>query len=437
MRVGYLRVSTGSEEQRRSAETQEARLWQAGCERVLPDVDISGHRVEARKGSLFPELIELILDGKATEVVVPNFDRTQRRMRWGMELLDALEVAGIRLLELDSNTWIDPKHNPTDVLMAQIRTAVQENESRVKSLKVKKAIASNRHRGRYTCGMLPFGYRYDRDAAEGETGVVPDPEEWPLAVRMLQQLVEGECNVSEWVKRHEAGTGRSWTPRGVRAWIGNPILRGVVMGIPGGCIPLINPPLADRIDEMLARRRGRRGRAAHKVYPFTGLVRCEACGKNLHNTFDQGGTHTHWLKCLRVSCPNFGRSIREDVVRRHVIAMIAAHRAHRMAEAAIDESHEPPEAYRIRQLISHLENAIATGGQLLEPALERARLDLEVVLTPRGRGDVAEALELFSDLSTVGRASDEQLYVVFHALVEAITWHGGHDPAASLTVLLR
>jgi DNA invertase Pin-like site-specific DNA recombinase len=437
MRVGYLRVSTGSEDQRRSAETQEARLWAAGCDRVLPDVDISGHREKGRKGSLFPELIELILGGQAEEVVVPNFDRTQRRMRWGMELLDALEIAGIKLLELDSNTWIDPKHNPTDVLMAQIRTAVQENESRVRSLKVKNAIAANRHRGRYTCGMLPFGYRYERPADDGVSGVIPDPERWPLAVRMLQQLVDLECNVSEWVRRHEAGTGRTWTTRGVRCWIGNPILRGVVMGIEGGCIPLIDPPLADRIDEMLARRAGRRGGAANRVYPFTGLVRCEGCGKNLHNTFDQGGSHTHRLKCLRVGCPYFGRGIREDVVRRHVIALVAAHRAERMAEAAIDESHEPPEAYRIRQLVSHLENAIATGGQLLEPALAQARRDLEVVLTPRGRGDVAEALELFSDLSTVGRASDEQLYVIFHALVEGITWHCGHDPAASLTVLLR
>jgi DNA invertase Pin-like site-specific DNA recombinase len=129
MRIGYCRVSTKSAEQTASIEVQAKRLADYGCDRVLVDHGISGFREGGRKGSTFPELIDLILDRTATEVIVPNFDRTQRRAKWGSQLLDALETTGCRLLELDTGTWLDPANNPTDVLMAQIRSAVQENES--------------------------------------------------------------------------------------------------------------------------------------------------------------------------------------------------------------------------------------------------------------------------------------------------------------------
>ena len=438
MRVGYLRVSTKTPEQLRSAETQEARLWEAGCDEVLVDIGISGHRLEGRKGTKFPDLINRILSGAASEVVVPNFDRTQRRSRYGAELIDALDIAGIRLLELDTNTTIDPSHSPADVLIATIKTAVQENESRVRSLKVKNAYAHNRHRGKYGCGMLPFGYRYDRQAPEGQTGVLPDLEQWPLAVQMVQQLIDLECNASAWIKAHEASTGRSWTARGVRSWLGNPILRGNVPHVPGGCLPLLSSEQDQQIEAMLERRKGRRGGAVRRVYPFTGLVRCDGCGKTLHNTFDQNRTNRHHrLKCLRVSCPRFGSGIREDAVRRHVIALLVAHRREVMALKAMDDSVESPEVVKLKGQIESLEFCIAQGTPGLEGPLGELRRQLDILLSPAGLAASRELLEVFADPATVASGSDEQLYVLFHGLVESITWMGGLDPSSALRVTLR
>jgi DNA invertase Pin-like site-specific DNA recombinase len=439
VRIGYLRVSTKKDEQLRSAETQEARLWEAGCAEVLLDVGISGHRVAGRKGSRFPELIEKILSGVASEVVVPNFDRTQRRMRWGMELMDALEISNIRLLEVDTNTWIDPANNPTDVLMAQIRSAVQENESRVRAIKVKKAIAANRHRGKYACGMLPFGYRYNRDVPEGETGVVPDGDTWPLAVRMLQQIIDLECNISAWVRAHGSEAGRPWTPRGARAWLDNPVLRGEVMGIKGGCIALMHPHQQEQVADLLRRRAGRRGGGARRCYPFTGLVKCECCGKALHNVFDQNRTNRHHrLKCLTAGCKMFGSGIREDAVRRHMIALLAAHRQQRMAEVAAEPSvQDPPEAYRLRQMVEGMEHLIALGTPGMEVPLAKARQDLEVLLHPQNRASMQEMLELFADPSTLAAGSDEELFVVFGSLIDSMIWMGGHDPVSALRITLR
>lgn len=438
MRVGYLRVSTKTVEQLRSAETQEARLWEAGCSEVLVDIGISGHREAGRKGTKFPELIERILSGVATEVVVPNFDRTQRRSKYGAELIDALDIAGIKLLELDTNTTIDPSNSPADVLIATIKTAVQENESRVRSLKVRNAIAHNRHRGKYGVGMLPFGYRYDRSAPDGHSGVLPDEEQWPLAIRMVHQLIDLECNVSAWLKAHEAETGRSWTTRGVRNWLGNPILRGRVPIIDGACIALLSKEQDEQIKVMLERRKGRRGGAIRRVYPFTGLVRCEGCGKTLHNTFDANRTNRHHrLKCLRVDCSNFGRGIREDAVRRHVIALLAAHRNEAMALRATDHSIELPEVTKLKGQIAGLEMCIAQGTPGLEGPLGELRRQLEILLTPQGLSASRELLEVFADPATVASGSDEQLYVLFQGLVESIVWQGGSDPSCSLRVTLR
>lgn len=438
MKVGYVRVSTKTPEQLRSIETQEARLWQAGCDEVLVDIGISGHREKGRKGSKFPDLVDRILSGAAKEVIVPNFDRTNRRLRWGMELMDALEVAGIKLLELDTNTYIDPANSPTDVLMAQIKSAVQENESRVRALKIRAAYAHNRHRGKYSCGQVPFGYRYDRAAPEGQTGVLADREQWPLAVRMVQQIIDLDGNIADWVRRHADQTGRSWTPRGVRYWLLNPILRGNVPHVSGGCPALLSPEQDQQIRVLLDRRAGRRGGAVRRVYPFTGLVRCESCGKALHNTFDQNRTNRHHrLKCLTVGCPRFGSGIREDAVRRHVIALLVAHRHERMALAAIDTSVEPPEAPLLRQQIEGLEHLIGLGTPGLEGLLVEARRQLDIVLTPQGLASSRELLELFADPATVAAGSDEQLFTLFRGLVESIVWGGGLDPSSALRVTLR
>lgn len=438
MRVGYLRVSSKSAEQLRSAETQEARLWEAGCDEVLVDIGISGHREAGRKGTKFPELIERILSGVATEIVVPNFDRTQRRSKYGAELIDALDIARIKLLELDTNTTIDPCNSPADVLVATIKTAVQENESRVRSLKVRNAMAHNRHRGKYGVGMLPFGYRYDRYAPDGETGVVPDGEQWPLAIRMVHQLIDLECNVSGWLKAHEAETGRHWTTRGVRKWLVNPILRGQVSIIGGECIALLSKEQDEQIKVMLARRQGRRGGAIRRVYPFTGLVRCEGCGKTLHNTFDTNRTNRHHrLKCLRVGCTHFGRGIREDAVRRHVIALLVAHRSDVMAAGGVDDGVEAPEVTLLRGQIETLEACVAQGIPGVEAALADLKRQMEILLTPQGLASGRELLEVFADPAAVAAGSDEQLYILFHALVESILWMGGLDPSCALRVTLR
>jgi DNA invertase Pin-like site-specific DNA recombinase len=422
VKVGYCRVSTKSAEQAASIEMQAQRLADYGCDRVLVDHGISGFREDGRKGSVFPELIDLILAGVASEVIVSNFDRTQRRAKWGAQLLDALETANCRLLELDTGTWLDPANNPTDVLMAQIRSAVQENESRTRRLKVRKALAERRAQGLYACGKLPFGYTH----INGK--VVPHPDHWAAAQERWQQLVELDFNLAGWIKQHDAAI----TPRGIKAWITNPTLRGTVHRRPGmTCEPLISPEQWADAQRCLKQRSAARGVGLDRqVHLFTGLVKCEQCGKSLHNVRDRAVAR---LKCKTRQCAWYGRGLRVSQVREQVINALVQRHAE-MADIAA--SHAPiqfsPEELALVAKIEALEPFADDPDYAALLAKQKAQL---AAMREQPTGPRLDLLsELFQDPQTLALATDAELRTVVIEFVDSITWLGGLE---SLRITLR
>jgi len=421
MRIGYCRVSTKSAEQTASIETQARRLEDHGCDRVLVDHGISGFREGGRKGSTFPELIDLILDRVATEVIVPNFDRTQRRAKWGSQLLDALETTGCRLLELDTGTWLDPANNPTDVLMAQIRSAVQENESRVRRLKVRKALAERRAQGLYASGKVPFGYAHSNGA------VVPHPEQWEAAKRRWQQLESLDFNMAGWIKAHNSPL----TPRGVKAWVVNPTLRGKVKNRPAmACPALITPEQWAHAEQCLRVRSFARGVGLkRRVHLFTGLVACDACWKNLHTTHERSIAR---LKCKNRVCARFGQGLRVSVVRERVIAALVK-RSNEMASIAAEADQvDSPEALQLKVEIATLEQVAHLPG--VAGLIEQQKAQL-AAMSAQSAGPRLELLsDLFADPATLAMATDEELRPIVIEFVKAIVWPGGLE---SLSVTLR
>ena len=435
LRVGYCRVSTRSAEQRASIEAQAARLREAGCDRVLIDHGVSGFREEARAGSAFPELIELILGGTVSEVVVPHFDRTQRRVKWGLELLDALEHAGICLVELDTGAVLDPARNPSDVLLAQIRSAVQENESRVRRLKVRGALAAMRGRGLYASGKLPFGY------AVTDGVIHQHPQQWEAALKRWHELEDVGFNISAW--RAEAGAAApTLTARGVRCWLVNPILRGIA---PPGYTAAPVPALIDARQwhlacRALAERSHSRG-VSHRRQPrlFTGLVRCVACDHNLHSVREprQTGPDVWRLKCLWQPCSCYGRGIRQDVVRRAAIDALAGRHeqlaacAATPAAAASADANLSSEEEQLREDIERLEALAHLDG--VEPLLAAARIRLAQHTIKAGeereQNELSAALlnELFADPATLDAGSDEELRPILLEFIARIDWHGATE----------
>ncbi len=422
MRIGYCRVSTKSAEQSASIEVQAQRLADHGCERVLIDHGISGFREEGRRGSAFPELIDLILGGVASEVVVSNFDRTQRRAKWGAQLLDALETARCRLLELDTGTWLDPANNPADVLMAQIRSAVQENDSRVRRLKVRKALSERRAQGKYACGKVPFGYEH----VDGK--VLPHPEHWELAKERWRQLEEMSFNLAGWIKRY----GESMTPRGIKAWIVNSTLRGAVNNRPGmTCKPLITPEQWTEAQRHLKARSLCRGVGLDRqIHLFTGLVKCEACGKSLHNVRDRAVAR---LKCKSRHCSRYGRGIAVVEVKRRVLQALQE-RVDAMAAMADVNDWEDPVVAALEDEIRRLEG---TGMAAVQPMIDERRQQLQEQLSRSSGSRFDELRAVFADPAALAGASDEQLRPVLLEFVTAIVWLGGVDGDSALSVTLR
>lgn len=421
MKVGYCRVSTKSAEQSASIEAQAQRLVDYGCDRVLIDHGISGFREKGRRGSAFPELIDLILSGVASEVIVSNFDRTQRRAKWGAQLLDALETTGCRLLELDTGAWLDPANNPADVLMAQIRSAVQENESRTRRLKVRKALAERRAQGLYACGKLPFGYTHH----QGQ--VLPHPEHWELAKERWRQLEGMGFNLAGWIKRYD----QPITPRGLKTWVTNPTLRGTVHRRPGmTCEPLITAEQWSNAQRCLDSRAAARGVGLDRhVHLFTGLVKCEACGKSLHNVRDRAVPR---LKCKTRHCSRYGQGLRVSVVREQVIEALAR-RHQEMAEmAAVYVQKESPELERLRTEIGTLEQVAHLPG--VSEVLEQQKAQL-AALQEQPTGPNLDLLQsLFRDPSTLALATDDELRPIVIEFVRSIVWLGGLE---SLSLTLR
>jgi len=414
VRVGYARTSTAQEEQDTSIEGQIVELERAGCVKVISE------RRSAFKGKNRPgwdELWSLVGRGGVDEVVVADQSRLSRSGD-DMEFLELCAARGTKVIALVGGEI--EIESIGGFMQAGMMSVFSQMQSRLTAAKVRDGLRRRKAEGYYACGMVPFGYRYDGQR------VVPCPENWEKARLMWTGLMDAGCNVSGWI----AATKADWTPRGVKAWIGNPILRGIVRGEHGATEALISWKEWAEAQNMLKTRSRMRGQAAHRVHLFTGLVQCEACGKSLHNVKDRAIPR---LKCKTRTCSQYGRGLRVEIVKKKVIDALAGQAAE-LAKTATAPAKEPPEAGQIRAQIEALEAARLAGVDGLEDKVDNLRRQLKALQQVDGSARYEVLAELFSDPATLELATDEELRAVVLRFVEAITWPGGLE---SLAITLR
>jgi hypothetical protein len=233
-------------------------------------------------------------------------------------------------------------------------------------------------------------------------------------------------NVAAWIK----DTGMPWTPRGVRQWVANPILRGIVREKHGAVEALISWQEWSAAQEMLKVRSVMRGRTAHVTHLFTGLVKCEQCGKSLHNVRDRAIPR---LKCKSRHCDWYGRGIRVSQVREQVIATLVQ-AADAMAAMANLPDKEPVEAGVVRDRIAKAKAALAAGVPLQDGVIELMEAELAALLKVNAAPRFEEYRELFQDPQTLALATDAELRTVIIEFVDSIIWLGGLE---SLRITLR
>jgi DNA invertase Pin-like site-specific DNA recombinase len=414
LKVGYARTSTAQDEQATSIEGQVAQLEAAGCDKVISE-QRSAFRSKRRPG--WDELWALVSRGGITEVLVVDQSRLSRSGD-DRSFLDLCAAKGTRVLTLlggEIETQSDAGFLTTSMI-----SVMNEMQSRVTAAKVRDGLRRRREAGYYACGKVPFGYAYN-----GEQ-LVPSAEHWEAAQMMWQQLVEMEMNVSGWIHRY----GMPWTPRGVRQWINNPILRGVVREHHGAVEALISWQEWERAQELLRVRSVMRGKTAHSTHLFTGLVKCECCGKSLHNVTERV---KHRLKCKSRHCPRFGQGIAVAVVRERVIKTLTQ-AADKMATVADLPEQEPAEAAVIRDRIQKAKDAQRAGVPLPDGIVESYEAELAALLNVNISPRYEQFKELFADSATLQLATDEELRPIVIEFIRSITWPGGLE---SLNITLR
>jgi DNA invertase Pin-like site-specific DNA recombinase len=413
VRVGYARTSTTQEDQDKSIEGQVIQLEAAGCERVIAE------RRSAFKGIRpgWDELWALVGRGEVAEVLVVDQSRLSRSGD-DLQFLELCATKGTKVLtiiggELELET-------DAGFLTANMMSVMNKLQSRITAAKVRDGLRRRRAAGHYACGKLPFGYTLI------DSRPVPHPQHFEEARVMWLQLLEREMNVSGWIR----DTGMPWTPRGVRKWFSNPMLRGAVRGQWSQVEPVISWAEWERAQAMLKVRSVIRGQAAHRVHLFTGLVQCEACGKSLHNVVEQGRRRR--LKCMARHCPRYGQGLRVSVVREQVIAALVSRHAQMAELAAMTTPVETPEQARIRTEIATLEQVAHLPGVAALIEQQKAQL---AAMTEQPTGPRLELLsELFADRGTLDLAADDELRPVVIEFVKSIVWLGGLE---SLAITLR
>ncbi len=412
VKVGYARVSTDKREQDISIEGQVQQLEAAGCDRVIAERS-SAYR-GPRKG--WNELWALVASGSVTEVVAVDQSRLSRSGD-DLDFLNACSLKGVRVTALTGGTIEADSY--AGFVTAGMMSVMNRAQSKLIAAKTRDGIARRRAAGYYACGKLPFGYAL----VDGRPA--PHPQHFEEARVMWLQLVEREMNVAGWIK----DTGMPWTPRGVRKWFANPMLRGAVRGQWGSVDPVISWAEWERAQAMLRVRSVMRGAAASSIHLFTGLVKCEACGKSLHNVRDRAIPR---LKCKTRHCDRYGQGLRVSVVREQVIKALAR-RHQQMAElAAALAQEETPEMQRLMAEVATLEQLAHLPGV---PALIEQQKAQLAAMREQPVGPRLELLsELFADPDTLELATDQELRSIVIEFVESLQWLGGLE---SLSITLR
>ena len=173
--AAYARVSTDSDEQLLSLETQKEHYetfikdhqdWEyAG---LYYDEGISGTKIEKRDGLL--RLLKDCEDGKIDRVITKSISRFSRNTTNTLEMVRNLSKLGVYIFFEKEN--IDTEHMSSE-LMLSILSSIAESESRSISENSKWSVKRRFEEGTFIISYPPYGYAN----VDGEMVVVPEEAE--------------------------------------------------------------------------------------------------------------------------------------------------------------------------------------------------------------------------------------------------------------------
>ena len=350
--VGYARVSTKHNEQLSALETQKNRLKAAGVSKVYTDVE-SG-RSNGRKA--FNELLQLIDKRAIKEIVVTRYDRLGRDATFVDAALVLASKKSVAIRTID--TGLVDTESPAGFLMSRISTSLAEMESKMLSMRIKKALDQRWKDGKIPRTRIPWGYhkvkKGDRDAIELH------PVEGPKAKLFLERLREHGYRFGKTVK--EFNDIPLKTSSSVRAWLTNPFLRGgigfgsdhkysfkkVVWGLHEPIIKHEDWFAIERVLEFNTSLWGANTKMKPKL--LSGICFCSECNNRLAYCSRQKETHTLNMRCNTFKCVHHAKRVNHAMI----VDAINAALAKRSKQLAAKTETEPLEVAKLRNEIDML-----------------------------------------------------------------------------------
>ena len=412
MKVGYARVSTDKAEQDQSVDAQVQALRAAGCQKILQE------RRSAFKGKRkqWEAAKDLIQSGKVTHFMVCSLSRGSRQGE-NKEMSRLCKANGVEFIILDG-TQSDVT-TPEGLLMVSIFDAVNEADSLIKGMAVKRGLAARRAAGATGTGRCPFGYRYNGTQPE------PDPDTWDEAKRLWQLLRDNEYIALRVLRPHPEFP---FSEPGLRKWIANPLLMGRPRYSTIHVEPLVRDVEWHHAQRVIAQRCRFKARAPKQIHLFTQMVECQSCGRWMTTTWG-GSSPKHRLKCMNPRCDWHGRGLAVWKVENQAIQALKD-AVPQMLEAiehttASRDQTLSSEQIELQRKLDSLLLLQQSGVAELDKSIAALRLQLDA-LTVRSSADWAGWAPLIRQDAFLEGMTLRELRAIFSELIEQIRYIG--DP---------
>ncbi len=290
--VIYARFSAGPHQTDRSIEGQVAdctRYAEANGLNVVDvysDHHVSGKSTEGRDA--FLRMIEDAKKGLFTDVIIWKVDRFGRNKIDVVVYKDQLRRAGVKL-HYAAETIPD---GPEGIILESLMEGLAEYYSAELSQKIKRGIRTNAENGRWSAGVLPFGYKKD---SEGRPVVDPDAA---LIVReVFERYAAGEPGSS--IVQDLTKRGVKFNKSTLYRWLRNERYLGhwCAQGVPVEVEPLITEEQFMAVQKNFKTSRNQADR--ENPYILTGKCVCGLCGRPVQGASGRGkaGTVYHYYRC--------------------------------------------------------------------------------------------------------------------------------------------
>jgi len=290
----YCRKSSEAEDRQvLSIESQTRELEQLAAKLNLPIVEILTESKSAKAPGrpVFNAMMQRLYRGEAAGIICWKLDRLARNSVDGGSIIWAIKQHGIKVMT-PAQSYAREDDN---IILMYIEFGMAQKYVDDLSKNVKRGLKTKIENGWFP-GVAPAGYLNHTDKVSGENTLIKDPERFPLIRQMWDLMLTGLYTPPKILDMANDEWG--FRTRPTRRMGGKPLARSAIYQIftkpfyygwfeyPGGSgqwyqgkhEPMITEAEYDQVQTLLGRKGNPRPQR-HFDFPFTGLIRCGACGR--------------------------------------------------------------------------------------------------------------------------------------------------------------